>query len=265
MKLKFGSGAEDPTVVFDKIVQTASNDSWVGMQGMRIYEDSVNNVYAMPVATSARNASHQHTDANVEFGLATLDTNGDVQWFRQFPATNEFQKETGPSSHPYAFTLAPGGAGYVIAGIGFKDAHPWGRLAKINPGGELLWDQRFRNCDHESVDCDEVNTECYGVSVTPDDGYVVTCGTGCTGRHCSARESNWMTYVHRTDAAGNALWSKDYSTQEANNAGEYISTTRDGGYAVYIDANSWGSKSTGGNFGLMLLQPDTEVSQQVQV
>ena len=33
-------------------------------------------------------------------------------------------------------------------------------------------------------------------------------------------------------------------------------TTKEGGYAMYIDANSYGPTNTGGNFGLMVLQAD---------
>ena len=33
-------------------------------------------------------------------------------------------------------------------------------------------------------------------------------------------------------------------------------TTKDYGYAMYIDSNTWGPADTGGNFGLMVLNPD---------
>jgi hypothetical protein len=246
MKIKMGSEAADPIVIFEKDVQSSSNDAFVGIQGMRIYEDTHNGVYAMAVET------HHKENLVEEMGLATVDFNGDIKWFKFFPA----DKIKGTSmSQSYALTLARDGSGYAVAGHGFK-GNPWGRLIKVDPSGQLLWDKRFRNCDDESTSCDEVNTECYGVDGTLDNGFVVTCGTGCTGKDCSSKDSTWMAYVHRTDADGNALWSKDYTTQEANNAGEFIVTTRKGGYAIFIDANSWGSKSTGGNFGLMLLEPD---------
>jgi hypothetical protein len=222
---------------------------------MRIFEDSHNRVYTMAVET------HHKENLVEEMGLATLDFNGDIKWFKAFRAD---QIKGTSMSQAYALTVARDGSGYAVAGHGFK-GNPWGRLIKVDPSGNLLWDKRFRNCEHESTSCDEVNTECYGVDTTPDNGFIVTCGTGCTGRHCSAKDGVWMAYVHRTDAHGNELWSKDYSTQDANNAGEYIVTTREGGYAVYIDAQSWGSKSTGGNFGLMLLKPDVGTPAHVQV
>lgn len=42
-----------------------------------------------------------------------------------------------------------------------------------------------------------------------------------------------------------------------NNAGEYIVTTISGEYAVYADSQSLGSVDTGGNFAILLLEPDT--------
>lgn len=256
MKIKLGATMEESSIIFDKEVQSSGSDDFVGIQGMRIYEDTHNQVYAMAVET------HHKENTVEEMGVATLDFNGDLKWFKFFPA----DRIQGTSmSQAYAFTLARDGSGYAVAGHGFK-GNPWGRLIKVDPSGNLLWDKRFRNCEDESTNCDEVNTECYGVDTTADNGFVVTCGTGCTGKDCTARDGTWMAYVHRTDENGNALWSKDYSSnQDANNAGEYIVTTRNGGYAVYIDANSWGPKSTGGNFGLMLLNSDVDSSVNVQV
>ena len=112
-----------------------------------------------------------------------------------------------------------------------------------------------------------MGVECYGISITKDNGYIVTCGTGDDGplRRHSNRNSQqlkssetWMALLHRTDINGNEDWQKCYTnqTQNLNNAGEYVITTNDGGYAMYIDTNTWGTADTGGNFGLMLLYPD---------
>ena len=72
----------------------------------------------------------------------------------------------------------------------------------------------------------------------------------------------WMLFVARTDENGNALWSGNFTDNAAlqNNAGEYIVATRDGGYAVYVDSQSWGPGSTGGNFAIMMLGEDASRS-----
>ena len=66
----------------------------------------------------------------------------------------------------------------------------------------------------------------------------------------------WGALVHRTDKEGMKVWEKTYTDRKRDDAGEYIVTTRSGEYAVYIDAQSWGSPSTGGNFAIMLLNAD---------
>ena len=50
-----------------------------------------------------------------------------------------------------------------------------------------------------------------------------------------------------------------------NNAGEYIVSTRSGDFALYLDSQSWGSTSTGGNFGLMLLSEEAEMTVGVSM
>lgn len=64
--------------------------------------------------------------------------------------------------------------------------------------------------------------------------------------------------VHRTDGQGEPLWQANFTdnTQLQQNAGEYIVSTRDGGFAVYVDSQTWGSPDTGGNFAIMKLAED---------
>ena len=70
-----------------------------------------------------------------------------------------------------------------------------------------------------------------------------------------------MALVHRTDADGQPLWTHNYTTNDGppyrNNAGEYIVAAADGGYALYVDSQSYGSAATGGNFALVRLASDT--------
>ena len=50
----------------------------------------------------------------------------------------------------------------------------------------------------------------------------------------------------------------NYTTNDQlqNNAGEYIIATKDGGYAVYVDSQTYGPQGNGGNFAVMKLAPD---------
>ena len=68
----------------------------------------------------------------------------------------------------------------------------------------------------------------------------------------------WQVLAHRVDANGEEVWEGLITdTSKGNNAGEYIVGLKDGGYAIYVDATSWGSQDTGGNFGLIVLDSDT--------
>ena len=42
-----------------------------------------------------------------------------------------------------------------------------------------------------------------------------------------------------------------------NDAAEHVVAARAGGYAVYVDSGTLGKPGTGGNFGLVVLAPDT--------
>ena len=100
------------------------------------------------------------------------------------------------------------------------------------------------------------------VDSTLDGGYIATCGFGCMPETCKrfqpAENKIWQVLAHRVDKNGEQLWDELYTdTSKGNNAGEYIVSRREGGYAIYVDA-SWGDADTGGNFGLMVLDSDIE-------
>merc|ERR1711920_510203 len=111
---------------------------------------------------------------------------------------------------------------------------PEGRMVKISTDGDLMFDQRFTFSlpDGHSA---EMSVECYGVSVTRDKGYITTCGTGWEGPEDNLGDRDtWMAILHRTDGDGNLMWQKAYTNQSTgNNAGEFVVTTVDGGYAMY--------------------------------
>ena len=195
-----------------------------------------------------------------------------VLWYNIFPAFGNLNLNN-TQSHPYALTLSSQNDGFVIAGLAinydennnpdkFPIGYPVGRMTKLFANnGSIAWDQYFRNNQSSNM-----NTECYGISIATDLGYIVTCGTGVEPSISDANDSDlqlgskdtWMALLHRTDVNGNEYWQKCYTnqTQNLNNAGEYVVTTQDGGYAMYIDSNTWGNPGTGGNFGLMTLYSD---------
>lgn len=251
MELTYTPNTYKMNVVFDNIIHDTPHIKVY--QGMRIFYDSIRGAYALSTTAVYRNDT-----GNIQMGLISTNLDGKENWLKIFIADNP--PHSGHASHPYALTLAPDNSGYTIAGLavgldskGIEQCE--GRVLKVDSKGNLVWDQRFREPGKD------LNTECYGISPTDDNGYVITCGTGVEPElhpHDTPEEKTWRALVHRTDNKGNQLWQQTYTTRDKlqNNAGEYIVTTKNGEYAVYVDSQTYGSSSTGGNFAIILLNSD---------
>ena len=258
MKFKYSSS----TFKFEQEMEEIFNSSVVGkkyifMQGMRIFDDPENKRYGISAAT------HNTDDESVQFGMISTDYSGKLLWSDMFPAANQFGSGTG--SHPYSLTISSSGDGWVISGLALRanTGVPEGRMAKIGYDGNLQWDKRFVY----PTNSESMSVECYGVSICSDGGYITTCGSGWEGQIDDDHDDDdnngledkytWVALLHRTDSNGEVDWQKSYTNQTGpNNAGEFVVTTKEGGYAMYIDSNTYGPPDTGGNFGLMVLNPD---------
>jgi len=227
---------------------------YVPMQGMRVHMDGASNTLAVSAASCS---GPYDGNWNMQFALLSLDaSSGKLRWAKRYT--------TGVASHPYAMTLSHPNdpePGYVIAGHSIDTGRqPIGRLLKARASdGKLLWDRTFTDRDDRYW-----NIECYGVDYTLDGGYIVTCGNGAEPptpswmTQCSQR--TWTAFVYRTGAQGEMQWKAnvtDAATKCIDDAGEFIVTAREGGYAVYVDSGTLGKQGTGGNFGLVVLGSDT--------
>jgi hypothetical protein len=274
LSIEFETTLVPPPVPYRPPPSTSTSSAVSGMtaaaafeasQGMRIVHDAANNAYAVSFAAS--DAPH-----NFQFGLASVSPEGKVNWAHIFPASHGSAAAaaapvyTGHASHPYALSLASDGSGYTIGGLAVifdskQIEQCQGRLAKVGAAdGQLLWDRRFTSTQRDT------NIECYGLqSVAADGGYIVACGTGVEPElhpHDPQRMKTWMALVHRTDADGMPQWTHNYTTNAGppyqNNAGEYIVATRAGEFALYVDSQTYGSPSTGGNFAVIKLGKDRQ-------
>ena len=257
-KFAYDEGAFN--VVFD--VPVNSQGAFETRQGMRLFYDPDQSAYAVSHTTTTP------TDLEFQFGMSLLSAHdGRIIWSRSFPATLPGAAgDSGHASHPYALALAQNGGVYGIGGLAvINDAKGieqcQGRLALIHPqDGTLIADRRFTSDEKDT------NIECYGVSPTPDNGWILTCGTGVEPElhpADSQQSKTWRVLVHRTDSNGAQLWQRVYTSnaQLQNNAGEFIITANNGSYVVYVDAQSVPAESgTGGNFGIMMLGADLKAS-----
>jgi len=248
--------AKKMAVVYDQVL----DDTQVGFrrfQGMRVVYDSSEKMYVVSHTTS-------FDDTGVfppQMGMTALNTNGTVRWARRFDA-GTVGGYNGFSSHPYALALDSAGGGYVIGGhVVFDDPaihnieRCQGRMIRVDSTGHVTWDTRWVSAQKDT------NIECYGVQGTLDGGFIMTCGTGVEPELHPADPQylkTWMVLAMRVDSRGKKLWMHNFTTNAdlQNNAGEYIVATREGEYAIFVDSQTWGPASTGGNFGLMKLTKD---------
>lgn len=232
------------TVIFDMTIETDPNTDFRPVQGMRLFHDRQRDAYI--VSHTIRFTGND----NYQFGLTSIANDGSVTWVRAYKAGPEDIH----ASHPYALAQGKDGS-YAIGGLATLPMEQTceGRLVKIDAKGDLVFDRRFKSIEKDT------NIECYGLQSTPDGGFILTCGTGVEPElhpKDPASSKIWGALVHRTDTQGFPMWQKTYTNRHKDDAGEYIITTRSGDYAVYIDSQTWGSPSTGGNFAVMLLDSD---------
>lgn len=244
--------AAPPTVEWVTDLGLNASYGFVPMQGMRTHMrgDTV-------AVSAAANTGPYGGGWGMQFSLMNLDaTTGALRWAKMYAKAD--------GSHPYSMTLSPPGdpePGFVIAGhcVGCAD-QPIGRLLKARASdGSVAWDRIFTDRDDRYW-----NIECYGVDFAKSGGagYIVTCGNGPETipkwmTNCS--EQTWTAFLYRTDAKGKMLWkanATDAAKQCINDAGEHVVAAKDGGFAVYVDSGTLGKPGTGGNFGLVRLDPE---------
>jgi len=255
-KLSYAEPDKPLQVVFEKLL-VVPNATYEPSQGMRVFHNSHADQYAMALAVA-------ETPGNFQFGAAAFNLEGEMLWSNMYVAASGLHD--GHESHPYTMVVPADGSGYLIGGLAVhydpaRVEQCQGRLIKVGTDGIITFDRRFQAEEKDT------NIECYGVDNTIDGGVIMTCGIGVKPDlhpEDSTQQKTWMVLMHRTDAHGNTLWTANYSTNVApfrNNAGEFVLTTRNGDYMVFVDSQTYGNRTTGGNFGLMLLGADRAEAQ----
>ena len=228
------------------------------MQGMRILGSKGTGDDAESIALVAATDVDEE-NGSIQPSVIKLEAAyGKLHWARLFAPQGDSARRK-RQSHPYAFAHAGWGRdeddGYIVVGhqfTGANDGQPVGRAFKVNSSdGTTLWDTTF--CAQGL----HVNTECYGVA-RAFGGYVITCGAGVEPELWPKEPSykkTWSVYnALLEEGSGLVKWQANFTNPHTllNNAGEYAVSTSDG-VVLYVDSQSVGDSSTGGNFGLMKL------------
>jgi len=163
-----------------------------------------------------------------DFYLIRTDTCGDTLWTRTFGGDSN---DCGESVRQTA------DGGYIIAGYtssygsGGTDVY----LVKTDAGGETLWTRTFGGPE------DDLGRS---VGQTADGGYIIA------GDYYSPRPYPNDVYLVKTDANGDALWTKTIGPHGGCAWGCSVQPTADGGYVVA------GYNYRSGNFDVYLIKTD---------
>jgi len=167
------------------------------------------------------------TGATNSFGAGVFDVyliktevNGNISWAKTFGGTND--------DYGYSVRQTSDG-GYIVAGstssfgAGSSDVY----LIKTDANGNSLWTKTYGGIGNEGG---------YSIKQTSDGGYIVAGWTDSFGA------GNMDFYLIKTNANGDALWSKTYGGI-GNDEGLSIDTTSGGGYIIAGWTDSFGAGS----------------------
>lgn len=172
-------------------------------------------------------AGYTNSTGNYDVYLLRTDGNGNELWNRTFGGAG--------SDVGYCVrSVSDGGvviAGYTNSfGAGLSDVY----LLRTNGNGDTVWTKTFGGTDYD-----------YGQSVeqTGDGGFVVAGYTYSSGAGVAD------VYLLRTDADGNALWTKTFGGTQYD-YGQSVVQTSDGGFVIVGYTNSFGA----GSYDMYLLK-----------
>ena len=195
--------------------------------------------------------SVEWVDAGLNASMHYLDSNGNTLSTKLFGGNNNVQ----------LFDMDITKNDYVVFTghtTGYQTAN-WDCIVMlIDDQGNEVWRNIFGN--PRGYDPKFILDECYGVRETLDGGFVVTGGTGDhsdyfgTG-HPNGTSDDWKVLLSEFDKDGNMTSINVFGggLDNGNDAGEFIDVTSDGGYIVFSDTDSKGSKGPN-NFGFLYIK-----------
>lgn len=148
--------------------------------------------------------------------LVKTDANGDIIWSQTYDYNNNDQGY-------YVQETADGG--YIIAGATLTSDVGWEMLVlKTDSYGDTIWTQTYGGYS---------NDEAWSAQETIDGGYIIAGFSWISGNRLDS-------YLVKTDAAGDMLWTKTYGGSLDDKAYSLFQTS-DGDYVLTGSTKSFGS------------------------
>ena len=219
-------------------------------QGAKVRKELDGGGYAICTTTWMNDPVHPQ-----DMCLIRTDSDGNEIWKQNYGGDSD--------EHCYDFDLTSDG-GYILGGHTRSPSYGvvnWDFLImKIDKDGKEEWHRTFGQ--PRGYDARYIHDEAYGVRQTPDGGYVITGGTGDQYSYSESGSPDgpsdvWKVYLVKVDSSGATEWQAVYGSNHANNAGEYLGLTSDGGYIIGTDSDEAGrDKFRPNNFGFMKIASD---------
>ena len=212
------------------------------MQGTKVKETSTGSLVVGSVAW---------VDENLNASMHYLDANGNTLSTKLFGGSNNVQLFDMDITDSDQIIFTGHTTGY--------QTQNWDCIVMlIDSQGNEVWKNIFGN--PRGYDPKFILDECYGVRVTPNGGFVVTGGTGdhsdyYGSGHPTGTSDEWKVLLSEFDKDGNMTSMNVFGggDNKGNDAGEFIDVTSDGGYIIFTDTDSKGSKGPN-NYGFLYIK-----------
>ena len=178
------------------------------------------------IASSSTSFNANHKE---EFLLFKTNSNGSIVWQKLFPTNTRIAPEA---------LIRTFDNGIAIAGLTYVNGFYHAFLVRTNSAGDTL----FTSIYGSNV-ADDLGI---GLTQTPDGGFVLS------GRTLTNANNHADIYLLKTDASGNMIWAKSFSSPGWEEA-ESVTIDNNGNYLVCGGSDNW----SGGSFDILLWNCDT--------